>query len=186
MGFYSRGFVSLELENFVMANRRRSAEKEAWWRGHVGRQADSGLSVRAYCREYELSEPSFYVWRRELRKRDHEVAASAEIERPPQHRNPRPSARKPPEGGTLTDGPRGASPGRPAFVPVDVVPSVRPAVLQIDLPGGVVIHVPTDVPAGTLERVLRVVTGLNDTSPGPVTAGGAGTPTARECGVSSC
>ena len=50
----------------------RSVEKEASWRGHVSRQAVSGVSIRAYCREYGLSEPGFYAWRREIAKRDAE------------------------------------------------------------------------------------------------------------------
>ncbi len=168
-----------------MANRRRSAEKEAWWRGHVGRQADSGLSVRAYCRECELSEPSFYVWRRELRKRDHEADASSGIDTSQLWDAGR-SARQPPERGTPADSPSGASKGRPAFVAVEVVPTASPAVVQIALPGGVVIHVPTDVPAGTLERVLRVVIGFADSGPGSITAGDTGAATAGKCGVSSC
>lgn len=52
-----------------MAN-LRSAEREAFWRGELARQAASGLSVRRFCREHELSEPSFYAWRRTLRERD--------------------------------------------------------------------------------------------------------------------
>jgi transposase-like protein len=30
-------------------------------------QQESGLSVRAFCRQESLSEPSFYAWRRRLR-----------------------------------------------------------------------------------------------------------------------
>ena len=55
-----------------MANQRRSVEKEAYWRGQFERQLASGLSIRRWCRESGVSEPTFYVWRRELRKRDHE------------------------------------------------------------------------------------------------------------------
>jgi transposase-like protein len=55
-----------------MANHRRSVEKEAYWRSHLDRQSASGLSIRRGCRESGVSEPTFYVWRRELRKRDQE------------------------------------------------------------------------------------------------------------------
>ena len=52
-----------------MAN-LRSAEREAFWRSEVARQAASGVSVRRFCKERGLSEPSFYAWRRTLQERD--------------------------------------------------------------------------------------------------------------------
>ena len=60
-----------------MANRRRDPQKEAYWRGHVAGQAESGVSVPRYCREHGLSQPSFYVWRRELQRRDGEGGSPA-------------------------------------------------------------------------------------------------------------
>lgn len=53
-----------------MARWKRSANKEEVWRGLVEQQRRGGLSVRAFCRMKEISEPSFYAWRRELQKRD--------------------------------------------------------------------------------------------------------------------
>jgi len=157
-----------------MANRRRrNAEKEAWWRGHVGRQADSGMSVRAYCRENQLAVPSFYVWRRELRKRDLEGSQPGASGQPQcTEDSPRPVG----ENSGSSDGAV-----RTSFVAVDVVPSAGRAIVQIDLPGGVVVHVPADVSAETLERVLRVVT-----RPRNVAASGAAAVTADVCEVSSC
>lgn len=49
--------------------RRSSEAKERFWRDHVARQAAGGLTVRAYCRQHVLTEPSFYSWRRELARR---------------------------------------------------------------------------------------------------------------------
>ena len=49
--------------------RARGAEKELFWRGEVEGQAASGLSVRAWCQQRGLSEPSFYHWRAELKRR---------------------------------------------------------------------------------------------------------------------
>ena len=68
-----------------MANQRRSVEKEAYWRGQLELQSTSGLSIRRWCRESGVSEPTFYVWRRELRKRDHftDQAQAANLSRPP-------------------------------------------------------------------------------------------------------
>ena len=50
--------------------KQRSGEREAFWREQVGRQAACGLSVRQFCEERRLSEPSFYAWRRTLKERD--------------------------------------------------------------------------------------------------------------------
>ena len=49
--------------------RKKSGEKEARWREILERQAGSGLSVRNFCADEGVSEPSFYAWRRKLRSR---------------------------------------------------------------------------------------------------------------------
>jgi transposase-like protein len=51
-------------------SQRRDRTKEAFWRGRLTQQADSGLSVRAWCRKHEVKEAGFYWWRRELARRD--------------------------------------------------------------------------------------------------------------------
>jgi hypothetical protein len=53
---------------------RRSASKERMWRRRMARWQSSGLSARAYCRGFRLSEAQFHYWRRELRLRDREAA----------------------------------------------------------------------------------------------------------------
>lgn len=45
---------------------KSSGQKEAYWRDIVKRQARSGLSVRRFCIEQDISEASFYAWRRKL------------------------------------------------------------------------------------------------------------------------
>jgi len=52
-----------------MTTRRRDPVKEQFWCDVVTRWRGSGLSVRAFCARESLSEPSFYVWRRELARR---------------------------------------------------------------------------------------------------------------------
>lgn len=49
---------------------RRDLDKERFWRELIAGQAVSGLSVRAWCLRHEVSEASFYAWRRELARRD--------------------------------------------------------------------------------------------------------------------
>lgn len=59
-----------------MSGRKRSGgrdlAKEALWRGRMASQRESGLSVRAYCRDEGLGEAAFHWWRRELALRDRE------------------------------------------------------------------------------------------------------------------
>ncbi len=61
-----------------MARSERSVEKERFWREVVEDQRQGGLSVRRFCQQNTISEPSFYAWRRELQKRDAEKVADAE------------------------------------------------------------------------------------------------------------
>ena len=48
---------------------KRSESKEELWRLLVEQQRRSGLSIRAFCRQRAISEPSFYAWRKKLQKR---------------------------------------------------------------------------------------------------------------------
>lgn len=49
--------------------RKASAATESRWRELLKRQAESRLSVRAFCKQEGVSENSLYFWRRELPKR---------------------------------------------------------------------------------------------------------------------
>jgi hypothetical protein len=55
-----------------MAGRRRDGGLERGWRQHIEQQRSSGLSVRDYCDAHDLTESSFYLWRRTLAERDRE------------------------------------------------------------------------------------------------------------------
>jgi hypothetical protein len=46
---------------------KKSREKQAYWQEMLDRQAVSGLSIRQFCAEEGVSEPSFYQWRKKLR-----------------------------------------------------------------------------------------------------------------------
>ena len=54
----------------MFTNNQRSRNKEQFWRRMVRQCRGSGLSVRGFCEEHGLSEPSFYAWRRILKERD--------------------------------------------------------------------------------------------------------------------
>jgi transposase-like protein len=44
--------------------------KEQQWRRWIGQWQRSGLTIRAFCQRHNLSQPSFYAWRREIQHRD--------------------------------------------------------------------------------------------------------------------
>lgn len=48
----------------------RDASKERFWRSTVRLWRRSDLTIRAFCQLQDLSEPSFYAWRRTLDQRD--------------------------------------------------------------------------------------------------------------------
>jgi len=53
---------------------QRRSNKEQFWRQMVRQWRSSGLSVRDFCAQREISEPSFYGWRRTITQRDAEAA----------------------------------------------------------------------------------------------------------------
>ena len=138
-----------------MANRRkRSVEKEAYWRRHVERQAESGSSIRRYCGQHGLTEQSFYVWRRRLQNEGQETTG------------PRVAA----ERGLTGRGhvrrkvsERSRSAG---LVAVDVIDAPRSnAVLEMSVTDGITIRLREDVSVETLERVLRAPDALHSGEP---------------------
>lgn len=57
-----------------MRTRRRDPELERFWRKATREQTRSGQSVRQYCDAHGLSAANWYAWRREIAKRDDDVA----------------------------------------------------------------------------------------------------------------
>lgn len=128
----------------------RDAAKERFWRRVVERWRRAGISIRAFCRRESLSEPSFYAWRRELRRRDQEKAFGKprswrrELQRHDQEKIPvqaRPGFM--------------AVQSRPAFVPVRV--AAPSPFLEIVVTAGRVLRVPPGFDRATLEQVLTVL-----------------------------
>jgi hypothetical protein len=48
----------------------RRATKNDFWRERIAEQEHSGMSVKQFCKERELTECSFYAWRKRLRKKE--------------------------------------------------------------------------------------------------------------------
>jgi hypothetical protein len=58
-----------------MANHQRDPRKERFWRRMVRRWQRSKLTIRDFCCQQQLSEPSFYAWRRLIAERDRQCPA---------------------------------------------------------------------------------------------------------------
>ena len=118
--------------------RGRDREKERGWRRAFKDWRRSGLSVREFCDWRSLSEASFYAWRRELAIRDREGEAR----------------RASPVNGPGTN--------RPQFLPVHVVadaalPSGASRFLEVRLPSGVRLRIPSGFDRQTLTDVLATL-----------------------------
>ncbi len=59
----------------------RGASRESFWRQMMRRQAKSRLSIRSWCQRHGLAEATFYWWRKELSRRDAELAGGASFVR---------------------------------------------------------------------------------------------------------
>ena len=118
--------------------RRRDPEKERSWRRTLRDWRRSGLSVREFCDWQALSEASFYAWRRELTVRDREAALRRE---------------------RRVNGP---ATNVPQFLPVQIVADAAPdsgasRCLEVQLPTGVRLRVPSGFDRQTLADVLAVL-----------------------------
>lgn len=110
---------------------RRDAVKERFWREALRRQRRSGRSVRGFCRDEALSEPSFYAWRRELQQRGGK-------------RRGRPSQRRPAK--------------QPAFVAVQLSAetiSTAAGMIELALPGGAVLRLPASIAPATVAAIVH-------------------------------
>lgn len=116
--------------------RRRSEEKEQFWRQIVDAHAGSGLSVRRYCSDRGVSEQSFFAWRKELARRD----AAAKEKR-------------------ARSASTNQSPARIRFAQLQIASGelAGGACLEIVLPTGVRIRVPRGACRDTLSDVMGVL-----------------------------
>jgi transposase-like protein len=74
--FYSDCFSSPFKENRMNSRIRRGQD---FWRQAIERQAVSGFSAAAFCRQQGLSAQSFYKWRRKLARMPMHAADQADL-----------------------------------------------------------------------------------------------------------
>ena len=120
---------------------RRDAEKERFWREAIGRQRRSGRSVRGFCRDEALSEPSFYAWRRELKQR------GGNQQNGRTHR-----------GGKQAGHSQRRAARRPAFVAVRLAAEAGPmaaGAIELALPGGGVLRLPSSMEPAAVAAIVN-------------------------------
>jgi hypothetical protein len=111
---------------------QRDLAKERQWRERFREQLASGLTVRGYCLREQISEPSFYAWRKELAKRDRGHVETA----------PRAKA---------------VAAALPAFTEVIVSPSIVSAAIEIVLGNSRRVLVSPGFDATTLQAVVELL-----------------------------
>lgn len=109
---------------------KKSRETELRWREILKRHADCHVSIREFCATEGISEPSFYAWRRRLRK--HDGARPRQAGRP---------ADEPSKGGL--------------FVPLRLLDAAP--MLEIVHPLGCRVQVSGEVDPVTLRRVIEAL-----------------------------
>jgi hypothetical protein len=119
----------------------RDPEREQFWRHTIADQAQSNLTIPAYCRRNRLSPATFRFWQRELARRDAEST--------PGHADERSAS---PTEQTRT----------PAFLPVRVVQDAHARIaanspIEIVLPSGAIVRVTHGFNPQVLDAVLSVL-----------------------------
>jgi transposase-like protein len=119
----------------------RDPLREQFWRRTIADQAQSDLTVQAYCRRHSLNPTTFSFWRQELARRDAESTPTRMYERP----------------ALSTELARA-----PAFLPVRVVqhasaPIAVSSTIEILLPSGPIVRVTEGFSPQALDMVLSVL-----------------------------
>lgn len=115
----------------------RDRGKERFWRRTLRQWRRSGQSIRDFCAERRLSEPSFFAWRRTIAEREEQVDS--------------------PKGRVGTARNQQRSEAKPVFIPVHVEPTTPAPLLEVVLGQGRVIRVPSGFDAATLRQLLVVL-----------------------------
>jgi hypothetical protein len=54
----------------MTTDKAREATRSEYWRAKIEAQGRSGLSVHRFCQQQGLNEPSFYAWRKRVRREE--------------------------------------------------------------------------------------------------------------------
>lgn len=127
-----------------MANRLRSEAKERYWRGQVSGWRSSGMEIRAYCRQHQLSEQNFYAWRRELARRDQAATPAATAS----------SSTSTPRPVSNTSHSKPKALASATWMPVTLTGPATP-VIEVQLPSGVQLRIPVGIES--LETILAAL-----------------------------
>lgn len=122
---------------------KASAEKQAYWRSVLRRQQNSGLSVRQFCMDEQLSDASFYRWRRKIASGDRGAVASLEKDGPKRSKTKRDANAKQNQNAAV-------------FIPVRLNAAAG-SLLEVVHPRGHVVRVPTVFDENSLRQVLNIL-----------------------------
>jgi hypothetical protein len=119
---------------------RRDPSKEDCWRRLLRLWRRSGLTIREFCAEHALSEPSFFAWRRTLVERDQQRVCRDTLKVSGDHE------------------PRRQADERSAFVPLRVVATTAArTAFEVVLKDGRVVRVPVGFEAASLRQLLAIL-----------------------------
>ena len=130
----------------------RNGAKERSWRELIQQWRHSGMTIRDFCVEHEVSEPSFFAWRRTIADRD----------RDRDRQSGHPSA----DGYGNVDSNK--TQDSPTFVPLHVVSTpagaayAAYAAYEVVLRDGCIVRVPAGFDPATLRQLLVL---LNEERP---------------------
>ena len=114
----------------------RDSGKERFWRRLLRQWRRSELTVREFCDQHDVSEPSFYAWRRTITERDQQRCQRQ------------------------TNTPAGEDPcaaRQPLFVPLRVVPTAAGMAFEVVVSDGRVVRVPAGFDAASLRQLLAIL-----------------------------
>jgi hypothetical protein len=126
----------------------RDPKRERFWRGVLRKQARSRLTAKDFCRQEQLSEASYYFWRRELARRDREPSSLHQRRREAVGAAAFRAAKWPPVRST------------PLFQELSILGGPSPAAdrcLEIILPNGCRLRLPAEVDRRLLADVLQAL-----------------------------
>ena len=117
---------------------RRDPSKERLWRRLLRLFRRSGRTVRDFCAEHEVSQPSFFAWRRMIAERDQQRRRHCQRD-------------------DCDADPQLQSDGQASFVPVRILSTTASMPFEVVLNGGRVVRVPAGFEAASLRQLLAIL-----------------------------